>query len=87
MGTKSIWDGVDLPEKGDEVLIHLASLDEWVRHRVSGYRIKTPCSGHKRSYLIFIQVDASDDRRSSKNERSLHEIRPLHWSSVAEVTT
>lgn len=36
MGMKQIWDGENLPPVGCEVLIHLASINKWVPHKVEG---------------------------------------------------
>jgi hypothetical protein len=40
MGLKQIWDGIDLPPIGSCVLIHLGSLNAWVKHIVTGYKIE-----------------------------------------------
>lgn len=90
MGMKEIWDGKDLPPVGCEVYAQLGSLTDrnnkggWVRHKVTGYRIDpaTDAVAEKarpHHFRISIQLAASDDRRSSKNERHLNDIRTLDW--------
>lgn len=84
MGMKSIWDGVDLPPEGCEVLAQLGSLADrnnkggWVRHVVTGYRIKQ-VEAERMHSVVSVKLAASDDRRSSKNERILCDVHPLDW--------
>lgn len=84
MGMKSIWDGIDLPPVGCEVLAQLGSLADkhnkggWVRHVVDGYRIKQVPEEPTRS-VVFVKLMASNDKRSSKNERILCDVHPLDW--------
>lgn len=79
MGLKQIWDGNDLPPIGSCVLIHLGSLNAWVKHIVTGYKIKPDIDGNKFVHRICIQVDKSDDSNSSVNARLLCDVRPLDW--------
>lgn len=80
MGTKTIWDGEDLPPIGCEVLIHLASLDKWVPHKVSGYDVKKDRTGQTNLYRVMVLVEPSSDPRSAKNGRCLSDVRPLDWA-------
>lgn len=88
MGMKEIWDGKDLPPIGCEVQAQLGSLTDrhgkggWVRHKVAGYRIDPAgFDGEQARYhhRVSIKLAPSDDRRSSKNERWLCDVRPLDW--------
>lgn len=75
MGTKTIWDGEQLPPVGCEVLIHLASLDKWVAYTVTGYEIKPHLEGDDAYHRIFINVH----RGQCSNSRLLRDVRPLDW--------
>lgn len=77
MGTKTIWDGQQLPPIGCEVLIHLASMDAWVPHVVTGIGIRK--TEEKHYYLIDVTVKPSSDKRSGNNQRLLDDIRPVDW--------
>lgn len=87
MGMKSIWDGNDLPPEGCEVLAQLGSLADrnnkggWVRHVVAGYRVQ-PVKDEPAHSIVFVKLVASDDRRSSKNERVLCDVHPLDWAEA-----
>lgn len=72
MGRKTIWDGHNLPEQGDIVLCHLADIDAWVPHKVAGFDV-TPWENNHR---IAVNVVASDDNRSRKNQRLLKDCFP-----------
>lgn len=74
MGHKKIWDGQDLPEKGDLVLIHLSSNKAYVPHAVDGFKVTRKDGG---DFAILVDLKASHDPRSSKNARSLHQCYPL----------
>lgn len=77
MGTKMIWDGEQLPPIGCEVLIHLSSNNAWVRHVVESYSVHK--AKPRMHYLININVTESNDNRSSNNQRSLDDVRPIDW--------
>lgn len=79
MGFKSIWDGKDLPPVGCQVLAHLSRENAWVRHTVASYGIRPGLSGNKHEVRVDINLEASDDPRSSKNQRALCDVRPLDW--------
>lgn len=79
MGVKQIWDGEQLPPVGCDVLIHLASVDRWVAHRVTGYDIKPSLNGDKAYHRIFIQVRGSADGVNVENSRLLCDVRPVDW--------
>lgn len=92
MGTKTIWDGEDLPPVGCEVLIQLGSEEKkphqgWVRHLVSGYKIHqahlskgATAIDKKYHRRVDIKVEAHPDERSSfKNCRNLADVRPVDW--------
>jgi len=78
MGMKEIWDGEDLPPIGCSVLIHLGSLNEWVRHIVSGVSVEQD-DEYPALYRVLISVEPSSDKRSSNNARQLYDVRPLDW--------
>lgn len=72
MGMKQIWDGENLPPVGCEVLIHLASINKWVAHKVEGYEIWP--SAHENDmahHRIQIKVEG--------NMRLLSDVRPVDW--------
>lgn len=75
MGRKTIWDGQDLPEKGDLVLAHLSRIDAYIAHKVD--RIELTPSKEKGLYRIGVYLEPSHDRRSSKNMRHLEQCFPL----------
>lgn len=79
MGMKSIWDGVDLPPVGCEVLIHLARPEVWVRHVVTGHKVRPGNKDERWLYVVDVVVGPSDDPRSHKNERFLSDCKPLDW--------
>ncbi|PTN60556.1 hypothetical protein C9884_19025 [Klebsiella pneumoniae] len=79
MGIKSIWDGNDLPPVGSDVLIHLASIDKWVPHTVTGYDIKPHLEGDAAYHRIFINVESG----KCINCRLLMDVRPLDWREGA----
>lgn len=58
MGYKKIWDGNDLPGKGDEVLIHLSSYNQYIRHVVDSIKVdRSPGkSGENRDWRIQVNV-------------------------------
>lgn len=74
MGHKKIWDGKDLPEKGDLVLIHLSRSKAYVPHTVDAFRVSRVESG---DYRIHVDLLGSHDPRSSKNTRSLQDCFAL----------
>lgn len=83
MGTKTIWDGEQLPPIGCEVLIHLGRTNVWVRHVVESYGVRpTSVPNH---HLIDINVIASSDKRSSSNQRFLGDVRPVDWREDDQV--
>ncbi|EAP4692447.1 hypothetical protein EGD17_05505 [Salmonella enterica] len=72
MGMKQIWDGENLPPVGCDVLIHLASINKWVPHKVEGYEIWP--STHENDtahHRIQIKLDG--------NMRLLCDVRPVDW--------
>lgn len=83
MGTKTIWDGDQLPPIGCEVLINLASHNDWVRHVVTNYEIKN--TNEKAHHRIFISVGPSGDPRSGNNQRLLYDVKPVDWRPNDEV--
>ena len=86
MGTKVIWDGEQLPPIGCEVLINLASQNDWVRHVVANHEIRG--TENKMHHRIFIAVGPSSDPRSGNNQRLLCDVKPVDWrpSDEAEVS-
>ena len=75
MGTKSIWDGVDLPPIGCDVLVHLSGCDAYVRHKVAGFRISRL---EECGWMIWVDLERSaSDARSSKNCRFLEQCYPV----------
>lgn len=68
MGHKKIWDGKDLPEKGDLVLIHLNSNKAYVPHAVDGFSLNRLDTG---GWQVWVHLSASHDSRSSSNTRNL----------------
>lgn len=80
MGTKTIWDGEQLPPVDSDVLIHLASIDKWVPHTVTGYRIWPHLEGDTAYHRIFIEVKGEQ----STNSRLLRDVRPLDWRSAQQ---
>jgi len=91
MGNKTIWDGKDLPEIGQEVLAQLGRSTDpqtgkggWVRHKVAGYKARAvdpdldPVT-RKFHVRLDILLEASEDPRSSKNERNYNDIHPVDW--------
>ncbi len=68
MGHKRIWDGKNLPDKGDLVLIHLASNKAYVPHKVEGFRTNRLGDG---GWQIWVDLALSHDARSSANTRCL----------------
>jgi len=79
MGAKKIWDGRQLPEVGDEVLIHLASSNSWERRTVSGFKIWPHLDGDRAYHRIFVNVFYTQDGQKIPNARLLNEIRPIFW--------
>ncbi|MEH4801579.1 hypothetical protein [Atlantibacter hermannii] len=71
MGVKQIWDGNQLPPIGCDVLIHLASINQWVPRRVVDYEIKPSLDGDAAYHRIFITVEG--------NSRLLKDVRPIDW--------
>lgn len=78
MGTKTIWDGEQLPPVGCEVLIHLASVDKWVPYTVEGFTIKKQPEGYDQ-YTIHVTVYRTDGGKKITNCRLLGDIRPVDW--------
>lgn len=74
MGSKKIWDGKDLPEKGDLVLTHLGSNKAYVPHKVEGFRLNRLDTG---GWQVWVDLSASHDSRSSSNTRNLEHCFPL----------
>lgn len=74
MGVKTIWDGTDLPPQGAEVLIHLADRNAYVKHKVDGFRLDRRSDG---GWLVWVDLVAGSDPRSSKNCRFLEQCYPL----------
>lgn len=85
MGFKQIWDGEQLPPIGCEVLIHLASMDAWVPHEVTGISIRK--TEEKHHYLIDVTVKPSADPRSGNNQRLLDDVRPVDWRPDAKTSS
>lgn len=73
MGRLKIWDGVSLPEVGDDVLVHLSREDLWIPHQVVGFQVDRWETG----WRIEVKLEASADKRSSKNSRLLQDCYPL----------
>lgn len=61
-----------LPAIGEEVLIHLASSDKWVPHRVVGYYAWCDRGGNKSLHRVFVRVV---DRDGYQNARLLCDVR------------
>lgn len=71
------WQPVEgdlLPPVGSKVLIHLASLDEWVERTVTGYYVWGDLGGSKHLHRVFVRVVSES---GYPNARMLHEVRPL----------
>lgn len=79
MGAKKVWDGRQLPDVGDEVLIHLSSADRWERREVSGFKIWPHLDGDGAYHRIFVKVFNVQDGKRIPNERLLKDIRPIFW--------
>ncbi len=79
MGTKRIWNGNQVPEKGDEVLIHLASCNAWEKYTVEGFHIWPHLEGESCYHRIFIDVYRMDGGQRVKNSRLLKDVRPIDW--------
>ena len=71
-----------LPPIGTEVLIHLASLDKWVAHRVVGYYAWPDLKGNASLHRVFVRVV---DRDGCLNARLLRDIRPVPAEPPAPV--
>lgn len=78
MGIKQMWNGEGLPENGDEVYIHLSSINRWVKHVVTGVRIAAHADGDRYHHRIFIKVKRNG-LESSENERLLCDVKPLDY--------
>lgn len=79
MGKKSIWDGKQLPEVGDDVLIHLSSVNSWETYTVEGFHIWPSLHGDKSHHRIFVDVFRMESSNKIKNSRLLCDIRPVFW--------
>ncbi|EPB0513771.1 hypothetical protein OA801_22645 [Citrobacter portucalensis] len=79
MGTKTIWDGKDLPPIGCQVLIDLSSVG-MRPYEVTGYEVRRSVNEVQYPawlYVVKIKVKSSDGK--STNERFLNEVFPLDW--------
>lgn len=79
MGAKNIWDGKQLPQVGDLVLIHLASADAWTPYEVTGFTIWPHLDGDSAYHRIFVDVSRKDGGVKVTNCRLLKDVRPLDW--------
>lgn len=79
MGRKHIWDGKQLPEIGDEVLIYLSSVKSWEKYVVVGFHIWPSLNGEKSHHRIFVDVCRKGGDENIKNSRLLDDIRPIFW--------
>ena len=61
-----------LPAIGEEVLIHLASLDAWVPHTVTGYYAWGDHGGNSSLHRVFVRVV---DAAGYPNARLLRDVR------------
>lgn len=61
-----------LPAIGEKVLIHLASSDKWVSHRVTGYYVWGNHGENKNLHRVFVRVV---DRDGYPNARLLGDVR------------
>lgn len=79
MGTKTIWDGKDLPPVGCQVLINLASVG-MRPYEVTGYEVRRSVEETQYPswlYVVKIKVKSLDGK--SENEQFLNEVFPLDW--------
>lgn len=77
MGTKTIWDGKDLPPIGCWVLIELASMKgQKLPYKVEGYTIRTPADEKCPKYYFLVDVHLRS-RDNVPNQRSLDEVYPV----------
>nr|WP_188246241.1 hypothetical protein [Enterobacter sp. E12]MBD0817670.1 hypothetical protein [Enterobacter sp. E12] len=79
MGTKTIWDGKDLPPVGCQVLIHLSSVG-MRPYEVAGYEVRRSVDEVQYPhwlYVVKIKVKSLDGKCT--NERFLSEVFPLDW--------
>lgn len=78
MGTKTIWDGKDLPPVGSQVLIKLASTPGLHMYNVIGHEVRKPGDADKGKYPHWLYVVVIKvERNGCKNERFLSEVYPL----------
>lgn len=81
MGRKTIWDGEGMPEIGDDVLLHLASLDRWCVHQVTGFEVRRVEIEDEMIYpgwwiMVHLEVTGGGSV-TQRNGRLLEDIRPL----------
>lgn len=84
MGAKKVWNGKQLPEVGNEVLIHLSSLDSWEKYIVQGFHIWPSLNGDTAYHRIFVDVWRTDNGQKVTNSRLLRDIRPIDWRQGEE---
>ena len=79
MGTKSIWDGKDLPPVGCRVLINLASCG-MREYEVTGYEVRRSVIEEQRRPGIFVvNIKLASLDGKTTNCRFLDEVFPLDW--------
>ncbi|EEF8451670.1 hypothetical protein OGC04_004584 [Salmonella enterica] len=79
MGTKTIWDGKDLPPIGCQVLINLASVG-MRPYEVTGYEVRRSVEETQYpSWLYVVKIKVKSPNGKSENERFLNEVFPLDW--------
>lgn len=75
MGTKTIWDGKDLPPIGSWVLIKLASIkDKMLPYKVEGYEVRPIENAPKYHFYVAINLRSRD---GVVNQRSMDEVYPV----------
>jgi hypothetical protein len=72
----SIWDGEQLPPVGCDVLIEHGRDDDDHVCTVTGYTIWPALSGKPTEHRIFVDLVYKDS--TTKNQRMLCDVRPLH---------
>ncbi len=79
MGTKTIWDGKDLPPIGCHVLINLASCG-MREYEVVGYEVRrSVITDEIRPGIFLVNIRVKSQDGTATNCRFLDEVFPLDW--------
>lgn len=80
MGRQIVWDGLGLPEVGDEVKFEVASTPVVQVGRVTQFEVERFDKTKHNSWRITVHMECRDGGAPYSMARLLEDIHPLTWT-------